>query len=80
MTQAVLGYGHSQIIRVRLNVGTAVAADLAHEQTFDIREPQMLWPAIGKELYGMSAAIIAAGYDDARGAQQSRISKGGSLV
>jgi len=76
----VLGDGLSQTVRVRPNVGTAVAADLAHEQTFDIRQPQMLRPAIGKELHGMTAAIVAAGYDDARGARLSRFSKGDLLL
>ena len=76
----MLGDGLSQTIKVRLSGGTAVAADLAHEQTFDIRQPQMVWPAIGKELHGMGAAIIAAGYDDAGSARLSRLSKGGSLV
>ena len=37
----------SQTTKVRPNVGTAVAANLADEQTFDIRQPQMVWPAIG---------------------------------
>ena len=37
----------SQITKVRPNVSTAVAANLADEQTFDIRQPQTVWPAIG---------------------------------
>ena len=44
----LLGDGlSSQTTKVRPNVGTAVAANLADEQTFDIRQPQMVWPAIG---------------------------------
>jgi hypothetical protein len=36
----------SQATKVRPNVSTAVAANLADEQTFDIRKPQVVWPAI----------------------------------
>jgi hypothetical protein len=44
----LLGDGlSSQTTKVRPNVSTAVAANLADEQTFDIRQPQVVWPAIG---------------------------------
>ena len=44
----LLGDGRcSQTTKVRPNVSTTVAANLADEQTFDIRQPQMIWPAIG---------------------------------
>jgi hypothetical protein len=44
----LLGDGRcSQTTKIRPNVSTTVAANLADEQTFDIRQPQMVWPAIG---------------------------------
>ena len=44
----LLGDGFSsQTTKVRPNVSTTVAANFADEQTFDIRQPQMVWPAIG---------------------------------
>ena len=44
----LLGDGRcSQTTKVRPNVSTPVAANLADEQTFDIRQPQTVWPAIG---------------------------------
>ena len=44
----LLGDGlSSQTTKVRPNVGALVAAGLADEQMFNIRQPQTVWPAIG---------------------------------
>lgn len=51
---------HARLRKLRPQLGAALAAGGTDEARFDVRQPDVIWPAVGADLDRMAAPVVAA--------------------
>ena len=67
-------------VEIRADIGALLAAGLTGEQRFQIRQPNMITPAIGADFYGMGALVVRAVDQETANASGAHLCEGDLLL